>query len=93
MAALANFGEGSENKATTGFTIVTADAVGGMLDIHDRRPVVFSAEDALLWVDEDLTSDYTEQLASAQALNSHEFEWCQVAKGKGEVLTDRPLSK
>lgn len=27
-----------------GFVIITSDSAGGMVDIHDRRPVVFTPE-------------------------------------------------
>lgn len=40
LAGLANFQPGSESKALSGFTIVTSDAEGGLLDVHDRRPLV-----------------------------------------------------
>ena len=50
LAALANFGPIKENKASAGFTIVTADALGGMVDVHDRRPVVLRPADAMAWL-------------------------------------------
>jgi putative SOS response-associated peptidase YedK len=37
LAALANFGPDTEAKTSNGFTIVTADAQGGLVDVHDRR--------------------------------------------------------
>lgn len=33
-----------EHKPASGFTIVTDDAQGGMVDVHDRRPIVFTSE-------------------------------------------------
>ena len=43
-AAIGQFpGAGDEPRADDGFVIITADSAGGMLDIHDRRPVVLSA--------------------------------------------------
>jgi putative SOS response-associated peptidase YedK len=39
MAALANPGPRMDAKALHGFTIVTADVQGGLVDVHDRRPV------------------------------------------------------
>ena len=38
----------NEFKSSNGYTIVTADAQGGLVDVHDRRPVVLSAADAAL---------------------------------------------
>jgi len=31
--------------------IISADSAGGMVDIHDRRPVVLAPELALEWLD------------------------------------------
>ncbi|GAC1419292.1 MAG: SOS response-associated peptidase [Burkholderiaceae bacterium] len=91
MAALANFGPAADdNKATAGFTIVTADALGGMVDVHDRRPVVFSAEDARLWMNPDLPGTAAEQIARVQALGPKNFAWHQVSKLVGNVRNDGP---
>ena len=91
MAALGSFGAISDNnKATAGFTIVTADALGGMIDVHDRRPVVLSAQDALLWLDPAFTSEAAEQLARTQALGPKAFAWHPVSKLVGNVRNDGP---
>ena len=34
-----------------GFVIITADSAGGMVDIHDPRPVVMAPELAREWLD------------------------------------------
>ncbi len=90
MAALAHFGPASDNKAVNGFTIVTADALGGMVDIHDRRPVVFSAEDARLWMDPDLPAEAAEQLARSQGMGPDAFQWHRVNKALSNVRNDGP---
>ena len=54
IAALANFGPAWDNWATSGFTIVTADAVDSMVDVHDRWSIVFSAVDTSFWLDKNL---------------------------------------
>jgi putative SOS response-associated peptidase YedK len=47
MAALTNYRpESPEQAEGTGFVIVTSEATGGMVDVHDRRPVVLTADDA-----------------------------------------------
>jgi putative SOS response-associated peptidase YedK len=43
LAALANFAPDTEVKTSKGFTIVTADAEGGTVDVHDGRTVVLAA--------------------------------------------------
>ena len=37
----------------TGFVIVTEDSGAGMVDVHDRRPVVLEPKDAWRWMDPD----------------------------------------
>src|SRR5690606_37836884 len=39
MAGIAAWQPGREVSAETGFAVVTDDAAGGMVDLHDRRPV------------------------------------------------------
>jgi putative SOS response-associated peptidase YedK len=79
MLALANFGSFTENRAEAGFVIVTDDASGGMLDIHDRRPVVLDAQDAERWLDPELSSEEALMLARSAALPPDAFEWHQVS--------------
>ena len=86
LLALANFGSFTENRAEAGFVLITDDASGGMLDIHDRRPVVLDAEDAALWLDPALSPDEAAALARRAALPPEAFEWHKVStevnKGK-----------
>jgi putative SOS response-associated peptidase YedK len=79
MLALANFGSFTENRAEAGFVLITDDATGGMLDIHDRRPVVLEAHDAELWLDPSLTPDAALELARRSALPADAFEWHKVS--------------
>lgn len=79
MLALANFGGFVENRAEAGFVLITDDASGGMLDIHDRRPVVLDAADAALWLDPALSPDEAVDLARRAALPSEAFEWHKVS--------------
>lgn len=81
--ALANFGslseDRAENRAEAGFVLVTDAADEGMLDIHDRRPVVLEAEDAELWLNPDLSPEEALDLARRAALPCDAFEWYQVS--------------
>lgn len=65
--------------------IITADAQGGMLDIHDRRPVVLPADLAREWIDPNTTSQRAEQIVQELGLQSEAFEWYQVSKAVGNV--------
>lgn len=80
MLALANFGPFKEHKAESGFVLITADASGGMVDIHDRRPVCLDAADARLWLDPDLPAGQAEMLARSMALGPDMFEWFPVSR-------------
>lgn len=78
---------GSEHD---GFVIVTADAQGGLVDIHDRRPVVFSPEHARQWTDPALPKDHAEQLALSLGEGAEVFEWHRVDTAVGNVRNQGP---
>lgn len=90
MLALANFGTFQENRAEAGFVLVTDGASGGMLDIHDRRPVVLAAEDAALWMDLALTPEQAIELARQAAIPAEDFEWYKVSKAVNYAGADGP---
>lgn len=81
---------GGEASVTDGFVIITADAEGGMIDVHDRRPVVLSPELAREWVDPDTTAPRAEQILLHQGTASWEFEWFPVDRAVGDVRNDGP---
>lgn len=85
MAALANPGEKTEAKALHGFTIVTAEADGGMLDVHDRRPVVLSADAAAAWLDLATPAEMAEEIVRVAALGPDDFAWHAVDRAIGNV--------
>ncbi|MCS0609627.1 SOS response-associated peptidase family protein [Massilia solisilvae] len=90
MLALANFGPFEENRAEAGFVLVTDDAAAGMLDIHDRKPVVLNAEDAKLWLDPALSPEQAIELARRTALPSEAFEWHKVSKEMNRAGAEGP---
>lgn len=90
LAALANFAPDAEVKTLNGFTIVTADAEGGMVDVHDRRPVVLTAEDAAMWLSSDIDALQAEQLLRSVALGPDAFEWYMVDRAVGNVKIQGP---
>ncbi|MFJ9451532.1 SOS response-associated peptidase [Herbaspirillum sp. NPDC101397] len=81
MAALTNHFPDKEDTEGAGFVIVTDDSAGGMVDIHDRRPVVLSPEDAKLWMDLDFPYEQAEQIARVSELRDDYFEWYKVSSG------------
>lgn len=79
LLALANFGPFKENREESGFVLVTADSMGGMVDIHDRRPVAVSADDARRWLDPALTPEQAAHLARSAMLDADLFAWHPVS--------------
>ncbi|MDG3876959.1 SOS response-associated peptidase [Pseudomonas aeruginosa] len=68
-----------------GFVIITADAEGGMVDIHDRRPVVLSPELAREWLDPATPPERAEQIVLMQGEPSQAFRWYAVSRDVGNV--------
>ena len=88
MLALGNFGSYTAHRAEAGFVLVTDDASEGMLDIHDRRPVVLDAADAALWLDPGLTPQQALELARATALKPDAFAWFKVSNTMNRAGVD-----
>jgi putative SOS response-associated peptidase YedK len=88
LAAITNYRPDREETEGTGFVLVTAAADGGMVDMHDRRPVVFSAEDAEVWMDNSFPPQQAEQLARAQSLPTDAFDWYRVSTAVNRVSND-----
>lgn len=78
---------GDEPGAGDGFRIITADSQGGMLDMHDRRPVVFSADDAKAWLS-DATLEQADRLLQNSALPEDAFRWHAVGREVGNVRNE-----
>ncbi|GAA5787341.1 SOS response-associated peptidase [Chitiniphilus shinanonensis] len=68
-----------------GMAIITADAVGGMVDVHDRRPLVLRTADALAWLDPATSPELAGQLLRELARPAEEFEWWPVDPAVGNV--------
>lgn len=76
---------GGEPRDDEGFVIITADSSGGLLDVHDRRPVVLSPQLAREWLDPATPKERAEQMALFQGETSEVFEWYKVGKAIGNV--------
>ncbi|MGX5872925.1 SOS response-associated peptidase, partial [Burkholderia gladioli] len=63
-----------------GFVIVTAPSESGMLDVHDRRPLVLTLEEARIWLDPDTTFDEAVHLANTAGKSSDDFAWYKVTQ-------------
>ncbi len=73
-----------------GFVIITADSAGGMVDIHDRRPVVLTRYLAREWLDPATPKERAEQMVLHQGEPSDVFEWFKIDTAVGNVRNKGP---
>lgn len=85
FAGLAQVEPGPSPDEPAGMVIITADAQGGMIDVHDRRPVVLSPELAREWLSPDLSKDRAKEIARDCGQPAEDFEWYPVSKDVGNV--------
>lgn len=90
LAALGRFPRGGmmEPRDGDGFVIITASSDVGMIDIHDRRPVVLSAECARHWLDPELSPSEAEEIALEHSMPVDAFDWHPVDKAVGNVRNE-----
>jgi putative SOS response-associated peptidase YedK len=88
FAALGQVRPGLEPDERDGFVIITAASDAGMLDIHDRRPVVLTPEHAREWVDPQTPASRLEELARECCRPINDFHWHAVGKDVGNVRND-----
>nr|WP_315446616.1 SOS response-associated peptidase family protein [uncultured Pseudomonas sp.] len=81
---------GTAPRDDDGFVIITADSAGGMLDIHDRRPVVLCAELAREWLDPATPVERAEQMLLFEGEAAEAFEWHKVDKAVGNARNQGP---
>ncbi|MFY3168298.1 SOS response-associated peptidase [Achromobacter xylosoxidans] len=74
FAGLSNWRPDAEKDETQGFAIVTNDAAGGMIDVHDRRPVALPADLAIHWMDLEFPTTHAVQLLE-HGLPETAFTW------------------
>lgn len=92
FAALGKFQRGGALEPGTGdgFVVITADSEGGMLDIHDRRPVVLSPQRALRWLDPELDPGAAGEIAQEHGETADAFRWHTVGREVGNVRNEGP---
>ncbi|EBG6453041.1 SOS response-associated peptidase [Salmonella enterica] len=87
MAAIGStpFERGDEAE---GFLIVTSAADKGLVDIHDRRPLVLSPDAAREWMRQGISGKEVEEIITDGAVPTDKFAWRAVgnAKNQGEEL-------
>ncbi len=64
---------------------MTAAADQGLVDIHDRRPLVLSTEAAREWMRQDIGGKEAEEIAVDVAIPADKFIWHAVTRAVGNV--------
>lgn len=83
FAGLAEVHEGMEADDRDGVVIISAASDEGMVDIHDRKPLVLSPEHAREWVDPDTSPERARELAMEHCRPATDFHWYKVGKDVG----------
>ncbi|WP_073523129.1 SOS response-associated peptidase family protein [Pseudomonas fluorescens] len=83
FGALAQVHSGLDPHDGDGFVIITAASDQGMVDIHDRKPLVLTADHAREWLDPNLTPAQAEEIARGCCQPTEDFEWYTVNKAVG----------
>jgi putative SOS response-associated peptidase YedK len=78
MAGLTNFRPYVHQSVEVGFVIVTEDSETGMVDVHDRRPVVLEPDDAWQWMNPETPVEEAAQIAQTRSIPTEEFIWWRV---------------
>lgn len=85
-ASIGQFPDSDEGPGEhDGFVIITADSAGGMVDIHDRRPVVLAPELAREWLDLSTPKERAEQMVLHQGESADVFGRFRVNQAVGNV--------
>jgi len=64
---------------------VTAASDEGLLDIHDRRPLVLDRAQALEWLDVDTLPKRALEIAEKESVPTSKFAWHPVMKKVGSI--------
>lgn len=89
MAAIGStpFERGDEAE---GFLIVTSASDKGLVDIHDRRPLVLSPEAAREWMRQDIGGKEAEEIAADGTVAADKFIWYAVTRAVSNVKNQGP---
>jgi putative SOS response-associated peptidase YedK len=90
LAGLSSVRPGAQAYEGDGFVLVTSAAEAGMLDVHDRRPLVLSTQDARAWLEPSTTFEEANHLANHSMTPAEDFRWFRVSPGVNRVGNDEP---
>lgn len=90
FAALAEVHGGLEPDERDGFVIITAAADEGLVDIHDRKPLVLKPAVAMEWLDPATSAARAEEIVREGCRPAADFTWHPVSKQVGTVRNQGP---
>ena len=82
--------DAAETPEDDGFVIVTTASDEGLLDIHDRRPLVLDRTQALEWLDGDTLPERALEIAEKESVPSSKFTWHPVMQKVGSIRNNGP---
>ena len=88
FAALAEVHQDIEPDQRDGFVIITAAADQGLIDIHDRKPLVLAPALAREWIDPATSPERAAQIVEHGCMPAAEFRWYPVGKAVGNVRNE-----
>lgn len=68
-----------DSTENTGFAIVTDGSLKGVVDDNGRRPIVLTHEDALEWINPQITTDEAKELLE-DSRPEFDFQWYRVTR-------------
>ncbi|MFG0322120.1 SOS response-associated peptidase family protein [Pseudomonas sp. zjy_15] len=90
FAALAEVHQGVERDERDGFVIITAAADQGLLDIHDRKPLVLTPKVARDWISPITSTERAEEIVRTACRTAGDFKWHAVRREVGNVRNQGP---
>ena len=69
---------------------MTSAADKGLVDIHDRRPLVLSPESARKWMRQEVGGNEAEDIAADGTVPADKFIWYAVSRAVGNVKNQGP---
>ncbi|MCC9007700.1 putative SOS response-associated peptidase YedK [compost metagenome] len=88
FAALAEVHQNTEPDERDGFVIITAAADQGLIDIHDRKPLVLAPELAREWIDPTTSPQRAATIVEQGCMPAAQFRWYPVGKAVGNVRNE-----
>lgn len=90
FAALAEVHHSFEPDERDGFVIITAAADQGLIDIHDRKPLVLTPELAREWLAPATSPERAAAIVKDECRPSQDFRWFPRKKAVGNVRNQGP---